>query len=104
MTVRTGFHVALVLVLTSAAGQAGARPGADPWLIVPGVRVGAITRAAGELDLIRAFTRTGRVILRLRPPAGKSTAPVRGGREFRSSHRAMRQINPRVYQMIIEFR
>ncbi|MGH2404655.1 MAG: hypothetical protein ACRDGN_09335 [bacterium] len=57
MTVRTGIHVALVLVLTSAAGQAGARPGADPWLIVPGVRVGAITRAAGELDLIRAYGR-----------------------------------------------
>ncbi len=202
---------AFVLVATAAA-LAGAGPEADAWLIVPGVRVGAITRTASELALVRvygrknvrnqdidvgertlergtvvfpdeplksaailwkdlsynqtpervqitgsrtlwrtaqgitlgtslreierangrrfvltgfgwdyggtiiswergrlerAFTANGRVILRLRPPAGlarKATAPALGDREFRSSDSVMQRINPRVYQIIIEFR
>lgn len=58
----------------------------------------------GRLE--RPFTTDGRVILRLRPPAGagRSAGAVTGDREFRSSHKAMQQINPRVYQIIVEFK
>lgn len=217
LLVRATQWLAVALAVASGPASAGAGQAGPDWLIVPGVRVGAITRAAGELDLVRAyglgnvrnqsvhvgegiaergtvvfpddptraaavlwkdlqnnwlpervqitgsrslwrtaqgialgtslkdiermngrpfaltgfgwdyggtiiawmqgrlereFTKGGRIIFRLRP-AGRSPASgaarrlivsVSGDRVFRSSHSAMRQINPRVYQMIIEFR
>lgn len=57
--------------------------------------------------LARAFATGGRIILRLRPPSGLTPGalrPVTGDRESRSNHGTMQRLNPRVYQMIIEFK
>lgn len=49
--------LAAIVLMAAAAVLAGAGREADAWLIVPGIRVGAITRAAGELDLTRTYGR-----------------------------------------------
>ncbi len=57
--------------------------------------------------LARAFATGGRIILRLRAASGVTPAvlrPVTGDRLFRSNHATMQRLNPRVYQMIIEFK
>lgn len=212
MTRRSAAVVAGLMLVAVGAAMASAGPADDAWLIVPGVRVGAIMRTASELDLIRAyghgnvrtqdinvgegvtergtvvfpdepikraavlwkdlsnnqmperiqitgsktlwkmaqgitlgtslrelerlngrpfvltgfgwdyggtiiswergalaraFATGGRIILRLRPPSGLTQGvlrPVTGDREFRSNHATMQRLNPRIYQMIIEFK
>ena len=212
MTRRSAAVVAGLMLVAVGAAMASVGPADDAWLIVPGVRVGAITRTASELDLIRAyghgnvrtgdielgegvrergtvvfpdepikraavlwkdlsnnqmperiqitgsktlwktaqgitlgtslrelerlngrpfvltgfgwdyggtiiswergalaraFATGGRIILRLRPPSGLTQGalrPVTGDREFRSNHVTMQRLNPRIYQMIIEFK
>jgi hypothetical protein len=62
----------------------------------------------GKLE--NEFTEQGRVILRLNYPPGEGPAgqkddpTVWGDRDFRSDHPDMQKINPRVYEIVFEFK
>jgi hypothetical protein len=63
-----------------------------------------------EGELGNEFTEQGRVVLRLNDvtggdPAGNKDEPtVRGDRDFRSDHPLMQKINPRIYEIVFEFK
>ena len=62
----------------------------------------------GKLE--NEFTEQGRVVLRLNyppgeDPAGQKDGPTVGGdRDFRSDHPLMQRFNPRVYEIVFEFK